>query len=1097
MDTTYADSEFGDGVEQCYFEYMPSNYPFLSRYRCQNDITAQAIVRSGSEGIGRYEIGKMMGQNTRTKAGNRRISASIQLIQKSFPNQIGSYQKMEGKYRMLKYFYKCDNASPIAFAEMQEKLEKLIGREFPYTHEATVKFPGKNLSTLRITDITLRRFLFILELLQEEGVVITTARISKTIKHRENELGYTFDIDKKSLMKCLYALEKKQLCRVHTTKVCETGFPEASTSNDTNRELTTIQIITPYEIRDVKDERVQTVLRRTVEQYASENRLFPTGQIYYNETTKEMMKAGREEAIRKGKNLKKTQKTVDQLVNQQTGDVSRQSRKRRISGTEVSATEEEMETESAKEETTETNCISSLLPSEFELWRRKKAGVPLLSQKTLDAVSHTSFRRQCNAHQTLTSQSVNRKIVKHLNRSSVQLTPPIKKKTPKKKTVNKRITRSSAKAVESNVSSDEYQSEEEKVKNNQKRKLDAIDEQSQKQNMYMRSRFIAREYDMLVMIRALSFFLNPIHRFWLNPTVMRDIMHEYNPESRCKTVNSLMSASAREMVRPGRIAQMHYIVKTLGTFKTMVDIRNTLVTRQFSNENERNDFFKDTFRQAHQLIFHEARNAPLVTASDDEFRKYLEKKKHVSTVNNSSTFPRRSCEPTTAADVAHCVAFNVVMSTMVCEAFHAPDSADRSRTDFRPVLNSVSPSNITDALLICRSEGLITRVRPFGAAVTTRSHTILSVYYRQFFNHPFRNDLIEIAKSAIKDPAMKSKNVDQQDDNPLGLLCLLAATCNDVEIEMDLSKLDEVIPRAEGKKSKDDVDESIDDLNKTNGDMKGKAVKQLRHLENSPLFIEKIGITCPENHIEFELPSREEIAKLVTQQFDVPVKSENKLKEELVKRAKRDLKSLCSPDIATVILDAVNSTEYAGITVQDILEKLNSLVNEETITKILELLIELGLVFTCGVETKRYVGLNFAEPWFIKIDDKYFGIRPWSFPNGEVNWNALRWMSEALLLTINYKPGIKLRELCTLYSYVLQPICLRELISFLEKIECVLLDREERASMKKLSPFSDVRVMEVEEFAIPTAQSFYRFAHFFHDIQIAFRVLKYTESPSD
>ncbi|KAI6207106.1 hypothetical protein M3Y94_00991900 [Aphelenchoides besseyi] len=1045
MDTTYADSEFGDGVEQCYFEYMPSNYPFLSRYRCQNDITAQAIVRSGSEGIGRYEIGKMMGQNTRTKAGNRRISASIQLIQKSFPNQIGSYQKMEGKYRMLKYFYKCDNASPIAFAEMQEKLEKLIGREFPYTHEATVKFPGKNLSTLRITDITLRRFLFILELLQEEGVVITTARISKTIKHRENELGYTFDIDKKSLMKCLYALEKKQLCRVHTTKVCETGFPEASTSNDTNRELTTIQIITPYEIRDVKDERVQTVLRRTVEQYASENRLFPTGQIYYNETTKEMMKAGREEAIRKGKNLKKTQKTVDQLVNQQTGDVSRQSRKRRISGTEVSATEEEMETESAKEETTETNCISSLLPSEFELWRRKKAGVPLLSQKTLDAVSHTSFRRQCNAHQTLTSQSVNRKIVKHLNRSSVQLTPPIKKKTPKKKTVNKRITRSSAKAVESNVSSDEYQSEEEKVKNNQKRKLDAIDEQSQKQNMYMRSRFIAREYDMLVMIRALSFFLNPIHRFWLNPTVMRDIMHEYNP--------------------------------------TMVDIRNTLVTRQFSNENERNDFFKDTFRQAHQLIFHEARNAPLVTASDDEFRKYLEKKKHVSTVNNSSTFPRRSCEPTTAADVAHCVAFNVVMSTMVCEAFHAPDSADRSRTDFRPVLNSVSPSNITDALLICRSEGLITRVRPFGAAVTTRSHTILSVYYRQFFNHPFRNDLIEIAKSAIKDPAMKSKNVDQQDDNPLGLLCLLAATCNDVEIEMDLSKLDEVIPRAEGKKSKDDVDESIDDLNKTNGDMKGKAVKQLRHLENSPLFIEKIGITCPENHIEFELPSREEIAKLVTQQFDVPVKSENKLKEELVKRAKRDLKSLCSPDIATVILDAVNSTEYAGITVQDIL-KLNSLVNEETITKILELLIELGLVFTCGVETKRYVGLNFAEPWFIKIDDKYFGIRPWSFPNGEVNWNA--WMSEALLLTINYKPGIKLRELCTLYSYVLQPICLRELISFLEKIECVLLDREEH-----------VRVMEVEEFAIPTAQSFYRFAHFFHDIQIAFRVLKYTESPSD
>lgn len=79
-----------------------------------------------------------------------------------------------------------------------------------------------------------------------------------------------------------------------------------------------------------------------------------------------------------------------------------------------------------------------------------------------------------------------------------------------------------------------------------------------------------------------------------------------------------MAASAREMVRPGRIAQMQYVVKTLTTFsvsgelwplfislfvQSMNEIRNKLVANKFDSEEEQNEFFKRTFRQAYQLIF--------------------------------------------------------------------------------------------------------------------------------------------------------------------------------------------------------------------------------------------------------------------------------------------------------------------------------------------------------------------------------------------------------------------------------------------------------------------------------------------------------------
>lgn len=100
-----------------------------------------------------------------------------------------------------------------------------------------------------------------------------------------------------------------------------------------------------------------------------------------------------------------------------------------------------------------------------------------------------------------------------------------------------------------------------------KRPPDHIDMLSQTRTISIRQRFSSRERDMLILIRAVSFFLNPVYRFWLDPKVMRDIMHEYVPESRSKTVTSLMAAGVRELVKPDRIASLQQIVKTFESHK--------------------------------------------------------------------------------------------------------------------------------------------------------------------------------------------------------------------------------------------------------------------------------------------------------------------------------------------------------------------------------------------------------------------------------------------------------------------------------------------------------------------------------------------------
>jgi hypothetical protein len=77
----------------------------MMRYRTPCDIVAQTIIESQANGVDRYEIGKYLMMNSKTKAGNRRVSGYIQQLVKTCPEQVSQFQKMEGKIRILKWVF--------------------------------------------------------------------------------------------------------------------------------------------------------------------------------------------------------------------------------------------------------------------------------------------------------------------------------------------------------------------------------------------------------------------------------------------------------------------------------------------------------------------------------------------------------------------------------------------------------------------------------------------------------------------------------------------------------------------------------------------------------------------------------------------------------------------------------------------------------------------------------------------------------------------------------------------------------------------------------------------------------------------------------
>ncbi|CAD5226846.1 unnamed protein product [Bursaphelenchus xylophilus] len=1370
--------------EKCYFQYDEKTPTAINRYRIQSDIVADCIIQSRSEGIGRYEIGKRLGLNTRTKAGNRRVSQSIQFVVKNYPEQIGQYQKMEGKFRMLKYYYKSEGSAPTALAQLFKKAESIAGKPFPFKTGEIIKFPETNLNTLRISDVTVQRMIIILELIRDEGLIVTISRLCKHIAAKEAESGYKFVVDKKSVVKCLYALERKQLCNILTMEDVYEDDMTVNVENELIARAHTIQIVVPVDITSVEDERVKEGVNKTIAEFHSEGRVFPTGHLRFSkksdpgtvkpklsqvdvsnvdfhnleipqraallrynfeaskktkdsesdchydpnvsygyqakmtrcsimhefiyhvihevEETPEipcfyhrfppgkplpvnangptpldklpvvddssdspyryvvgippfkniqrgwfMLRdivlgmplslfcmvinvrekvAGLEEYLSdpvkrhlpladlpadlrrvlftkkacslaehicltlcalghmrvapsfdNGRTMigptslffcgKKTYiydtSTSERGYSSVTLPIDRYKKydyefkssddvyrywnhlkaislstplnvrnpgqkepadptnsckkwtlgcidrnlfaidprtnidiihpfgqKEGCAGMDVNlyihlirhwewrspkngefvdwfikrAQNQATQLTNYVEERVErleknwNSAVSSLLPNDSILFKQKK-DAPILSQKAIDAMSG-GFRRHYSVRRSLTASTDMKR------RSKKPRVVPAPTKLP---ATNGNL--SVENKPENGVKTPKSMLTE---KGTRKRTLDQTDLESKEKNMFIRSRFTTREYDMLVLIRGVSFFLNPIHRFWLNPTVMRDVMHEYLPESRCKTVPCLMAAGAREMVRPGRMAQLQYIVKTLASYPSMIELRSKWMEIVFTDEKAKNDYFLNAFRKAHEFIFSETNTIPPIDTTDSEFDNFMKEKKLSVVISGNAAsahvYPRRSKPCQTVDDIHHCVAFNVVMSSLIGNSKES--DPNEKGLSFENLVNSVSAKSVTEVLETGRADGLITRMRNVEqTSMMMRNHSTFSIFYRHFFNHNYRNDLVDLVQAGLKDNYFG----DGQDENPACVLQLVSQLYSD-DYQIGL-----ITPR------------NVDELIGQNDQTEGKPVtKQLRKLENATLHLDEIKVNVDGYSEEWKrTPSREEIAKIVGPTY--PVESEKmKLERQAKSPASKVKVKGVTADKVKKIVDLIRRSEYCGVATEEIAKKLG--IPEINILEVLKQLTKHNEVFPCGIDTRRWVMEEFTSPWMMSTKSDRFFIRPWSLPDGNVNWPVLRWMSEGVLMTILYKPGLCLEEMKGTYSYVLQPVLLLEIIEMLEHLGVVKLEKKVVPTIKKKSPFINETVAQTSTHVLPTIYGIERFAAFFVDVPSASQFFKKYDS---
>ncbi|MFH4976341.1 hypothetical protein AB6A40_003050 [Gnathostoma spinigerum] len=1371
-----------------YLQYDRQYWSPLLLYRTMGDLTASAIRKAGSEGVGRIEIGKSLGIDTTVKAGNRKVSNYIVNVMKAYPAHFGQYQKMEGKFRCIKYFWKVAS-QPKSFDTLFAKWNAVVGSSCPFSMGQVIKFPTTNLSTLRISDVSLRRLTDIMRILEKQRVVVTMNRFIKYITDLEAGYGYSYQIDKKSVLKCLRALEQHSLVKVFDTTVVEDSV--------VNR----IQIICHREINSSSDECVETAIRMTIDEFHEAGRVFPHGQLRFSRKKAEELADYTQldnELEAKRADIPNVWEGGDMTVASRLATFRLQTTRRASifqwedsplkpkekppkivkKGKEVEGDEERQKSEAATEsrinslesvaddpkpgnsvlednanacpefikrkydpnisygyqnkmircfvvhelvyhfvyglgEEVKPNVYERFPPGEYSV---NQEGTPIekipvyvnqesplrfvpplptysglprgwvmlhdlltvlpLSIFVLIVRMHFKYpalngyltdpiRRHLLLsdlpHPLRMELLHDKKAIKQLehilltlsalglarlapnpdpkrypmanslfffigrggslrdtstsNRGYAAVTPPIEQyrqyhysfdspenirlywhhmravvqSTPlafrldiqeenaevvasrQKKysvgtfdrtnimkefsetttttfepvppndgcagvdtglfihlkrhwdinprptelvswflsewrrsaekarpTVEMRVERlqktwnSYVKALmppegiwkrnfstalnanylplkghgtlsidEKRIRTRNVRATHERKNSNSKgkshkRSLDKIDRLSQERRIHMRSRFTAKERDMLILIRAVGFFLNPVYRFWLEPSVLRDIMHEYVPESQTKTVQSLMAAGVREMVRPNKIAYLQRIVRNLSTFQEMCALRLKLARQPLTDPAAKRRFFMDAFDMANRLLFMESKFVPPSSVPEGVFEKYMAqgKVKIAAEVQQSATFPSRSQKPNNPAQIRNCVAYNIIMSTLLSDE-------DLNGAHVEDMVEQLSACSLSGVLEQLRIDGLISKVRSQNedGLLSSKNQASLSYYFRHFFNHRFHSELVQQTKAAAD---LLEQGVSlTEEDSPGVVASVLRFFYTD-------SNLDLVIPEG-----------LLNVFTPLSADQMVNATKQLRYLESADLHLENMVIK-PSDSVRWEkVPSLEEIIASVRRRVPVKCIGSTMFDDFLLNFSGDDFKTLQS------VHAAIAKSKSVGSSLQEILDETKFETDRVLwCLKQLELAVQ---VIQVGVDCTRYVLPSQSDCWLVR--GKMFGFvpAPWTNPTGDINCPTLRWMAEGVLFTLINRPGIPYTDLKAKFAYALQPRLLIELVEVLERCGCVHVLRATPILTRFSSPFTieNRYASDSFEYVVPTKDAIERFSRIFYSVKLS------------
>uniref|UniRef100_A0A158R5M0 CID domain-containing protein n=1 Tax=Syphacia muris TaxID=451379 RepID=A0A158R5M0_9BILA len=1356
-----------------FLNYSPEFWSPLYLYRTLGDLTVAAIRQSGNEGIGRIEIGQTYGVDTRTKSGNRKVSTHILNSLKAFPDYFGQFQKLEGKFRCIKYYWKVASR-PENFKKLFARWEAIVKSPCPFKMGQVIKFPGTKLSlfvwlmwwrmysllyhyyifgTLRVSDVTLRRIIDIMDLVKKHRIIVTMSRFVKMLVEADKAHGCKYLVDKKSIMKCLLALQKQSLVKVFDTVVVDENVKN------------TIQLVCEWDVDSASHPEVIRAIRIVIDEFHENGRVFPHGQLKYVYVKKDMDKTVTD-VVGTGKdcneelahlenelndltiekrisllrlqnarttlivqpstntqsdsipakadenpNLPKDQKcqNSEKLLEKQMGSLGcdsiskgsevldrvdadvgygRQSKWNRCfvlhklvfqfvrgtyerekptvferfinchlfkirfppgkpwtneNGTPLEECPVYVDKESPYRFVPPMPQLSgvprgwfmlqdliNVMPlSVYFLLMKTRTKCPEIESYLLDPLRRHMLLNDLPRH--LRSKLLNDKLlVKHLEHHLLtlcglglarlgQIANPKKvilsnsqfffitnagilrdTSTSKEGYANVTMpidlykdlelfwhhlravalsTKLSHKLLAGNEDSSrfkkyalssfykthiykpiedltetaypvppydgcagfdsahlkrhwdinirppeyvdwfvaEWRRSVERVRavveirvcnlerawnsylkslipsdskvwkmskvkdtvvrpphklraverkgqirrravqremkkghrtSRGKRMLDELDVLSMQSRLHFRSRFSSRERDMLLLIRAVGFFLNPVYRFWLDPTVLRDIMHAYVPESRNKTVQSLMAAGVRELVRPHR---------------EMRELRAELASGPYCGAIEKRNFFYKAFEAAKKNLAMEAKGMPPVNVSDEVFNQKISANgvKIISEALRATPFPIRSRKPNNAEQIRHCVAFNVVAGMLLSEK-------DLNDPRLNTIVEQVSACSLSNVLEQLRIDGLLARQRGLDdSSLGCRGQTVLSHYFRHFFNHRFHSDIVELSSEASKKCSLSPFT---DENNPGIIVASLTAFSEGVKLNVIVPEtVKEAFRKVTAEASAHDEKQA------------GSATKQLRSLEKTDLRIESMEVSLSTTK---ELNCNIDVGQLIESLSTVfgysigAVSFEDYILNYPVTQRKM------LRDIYTLVKEA----GIIGISLDEMMQKLD--VDRGHLEQILQELTSATQIFAVGIDCYRYVTASNSTCWLVYTEKVAFFPTPWMMPFGEVyqptvRYSSCLWMSEGVLLTVVDSPGISMKDLQARFAFALQPRMLLDLLNLLIKCGCIEVIRKEQSSCKLKSPFTSERIIETVEYIEPTVNAIQIYSRLFSSVKLS------------
>ncbi|KAE9548477.1 hypothetical protein FO519_008307 [Halicephalobus sp. NKZ332] len=538
------------------------------------------------------------------------------------------------------------------------------------------------------------------------------------------------------------------------------------------------------------------------------------------------------------------------------------------------------------------------------------------------------------------------------------------------------------------------------MKNKGKRQPDMEDIESANKLIYARYRFSPRERDTLILLRAVSQFLNPVGKMWVEPTVVRKIMKAYFPESSDKTVLALAGASVRELGQ--RRDEIWRLVRGLGSFVQMRKIRDEIGAVLGEDTEAKEEYFCQAFDIAYRHVSRDIPNLPSVLIKDSAFDRILSRNNLVvGTAEPPSGNPmvaKLSSLPKDEESVVDGLMYDWTMNGILAEWVGRSSPVSLAVTAYKG-------SSLFHATL----------EKLYEDGVVARS------------SHNIRSDVFGAVANYTDDLDLESG---AQNDNIAAFFRIAYA------LKDEKAKFSVVIGP-----------DAFTGFKESETPRKG-----LRDTESGALKLNEVMALVESNFTK--KPPR-----IIPEKFS---KVQTMLKTDSVDAVTSDAhyKNVLSQldkklgSIVDGIVKIVKKAGINGVSQMEIREFcLNSGLTKRQMKDLLDYLEETFVIFSCGLDVQRYVSSECITKWTLPIDGKMLFMKPWTMPDGSMDLCLFRWFTEMVFITIHEAPYITLESLKEYFCGAIHGAIVEELLDFLEDNKVITSEKEEIVTSIIRGPF--------------------------------------------